>query len=82
MDGVENRRAKFIAVIAYFDGKDVKTFKGEVEGEIATEMRGEHGFGYDPIFLYNGRTFAEMGDEKNLVSHRRRALEVFFSSIG
>jgi len=81
MDGVENRKAYFLAVIAYFDGKTVKTFSGKVEGEISTEIRGSKGFGYDPIFLYGSKTFAEMGDEKNEVSHRRKALETFFSSI-
>ena len=81
MEGLDNRKAKFVAVIAYFDGNDVSTFKGEVSGEIAMEKRGEKGFGYDPIFEYEGRTFAEMGEEKNEVSHRRKALEGFFSSL-
>ncbi len=81
MEGLENRNAKFVAVIAYFDGETVRTFRGEVSGKIAREKRGEKGFGYDPIFEYDGRTFAEMGEEKNEVSHRRRAMENFFSSI-
>lgn len=79
MEGVRNRKAYFKAVVAFYDGKDVRTFEGIVYGEIATEIRGEKGFGFDPIFLYGNRTFAEMGEEKNLVSHRRRALESFFS---
>lgn len=75
----ENRKAYFKAVVAYFDGKDVHIFTGMVSGEIAREARGAGGFGYDPIFLYNGRTFAEMEtEEKNRVSHRRRAFEKFF----
>ncbi len=78
MEGVEERGAKFVCVIAYNDG-DIRIFKGEVEGRISKEKRGSFGFGYDPIFEYNGKTFAEMGDEKNLVSHRRRAAEEFFS---
>ena len=77
MEGVENRKAYFEAVIAFFDGSEIHTFVGRVDGEIAGEMRGEKGFGYDPIFLYGDRTFAEMGEEKNAVSHRRRALESF-----
>ncbi len=81
MEGKDNREARFIAVVAYFDGEKISTFRGEVKGEISKEMRGMHGFGYDPIFLYDGKTFAEMGDEKNKVSHRRKALENFFSSI-
>ncbi len=78
MDGVEDRRAYFMAVIAYWDGKEVKTFTGRVDGKISEEIRGEHGFGYDPIFEFEGKTFAEMGEEKNEYSHRRRALEKFF----
>jgi XTP/dITP diphosphohydrolase len=67
--------------VAYFDGEEVKTFSGEVHGKIALEKRGEKGFGYDPIFEFDGKTFAEMGEEKNEVSHRRKAIENFFSSI-
>lgn len=78
MKGVKNRRAYFKAVIAYWDGKEISTFTGIVEGEIAEEIRGSHGFGFDPIFLYRGRTFAEMGEEKNYISHRKRALDKFF----
>jgi len=63
------------------DGSDqslpVKLFEGVVPGEIVAP-RGEGGFGYDPIFEYGDRTFAEMDpDEKNAVSHRGRALEQF-----
>jgi XTP/dITP diphosphohydrolase len=68
-----------MAVIAFFDGKEVWIFKGKVDGKISGNMRGNKGFGFDPIFLYDKRTFAEMGDEKNEVSHRRKALETFFS---
>jgi XTP/dITP diphosphohydrolase len=79
MKGVENRKAYFMAVVAYFDGKEVRTFTGKVEGEISREIRGTQGFGYDPIFLYGDKTFAEMTtEEKNQVSHRRRAFEEFF----
>lgn len=78
MEGIEDRRAYFLAVIAFFDGEKVLTFEGRVDGRIATEMRGDKGFGFDPIFEYNGRTFAEMGEDKNEVSHRRKALEKLF----
>ncbi|MFN3383919.1 MAG: XTP/dITP diphosphatase [Archaeoglobaceae archaeon] len=81
MDGIENRRAYFKAVIAFYDGKEIRTFDGIVYGEISTEIRGEKGFGFDPIFLYGSKTFAEMGEEKNLFSHRRKALEKFFSWV-
>ncbi|WP_436931395.1 non-canonical purine NTP pyrophosphatase [Halosimplex halobium] len=62
------------------DGDDdlpVKLFYGVVPGEIVAP-RGDGGFGYDPIFEYDDRTFAEMDpDEKNAVSHRGRALAKF-----
>ncbi|UIO99659.1 non-canonical purine NTP pyrophosphatase [Halobaculum sp. CBA1158] len=55
----------------------VKLFAGVVRGEVV-EARGDGGFGYDPIFEYDGSTFAEMGPgEKNAISHRGRALEKF-----
>ncbi|WP_123536050.1 non-canonical purine NTP pyrophosphatase [Halosimplex salinum] len=55
----------------------VKLFYGVVPGEIV-EPRGDGGFGYDPIFEYDDRTFAEMdSEEKNAVSHRGRALAKF-----
>lgn len=79
MEGVKNRKAYFKAVIAFYDGKEIRTFDGIVYGEIATEVKGEKGFGFDPIFLYGKKTFAEMGEEKNQFSHRRKALEKFFS---
>ena len=73
-----NRRAKFVCVIAivYPSGK-VRTVKGICRGKIIHEMRGRHGFGYDPVFVPNGykKTFAEMKPSlKNRISHRARAL--------
>ncbi|MFB6151048.1 MAG: non-canonical purine NTP pyrophosphatase [Haloarculaceae archaeon] len=61
------------------DGGDlpVKLFEGVVPGEIVAP-RGDGGFGYDPIFEYDDRTFAEMdAAEKNAISHRGRALAKF-----
>jgi len=76
MDGLENRRARFRTVIALIlDGKR-HAFEGSVEGIIIREVRGAEGFGYDPIFIPEGRglTFAEMDlEQKNRVSHRARA---------
>jgi len=78
MKSVENRKAYFLAVVAFYDGEDVHIFEGRVDGKISEEIRGEMGFGYDPVFLYGNKTFAEMGDEKNEVSHRKKAFEGFF----
>ena len=55
----------------------VKLFEGSVPGTLVAP-RGDGGFGFDPIFEYDGQTFAEMGvEEKNAISHRGRALAAF-----
>ncbi|TYL38221.1 non-canonical purine NTP pyrophosphatase, RdgB/HAM1 family [Natronococcus pandeyae] len=73
----ENRRARFRTVMAYADGERTETFEGTVAGTLVPP-RGEGGFGYDPIFEYNGQTLAEMDtEEKNAISHRGRALAAF-----
>jgi XTP/dITP diphosphohydrolase len=55
----------------------VRLFEGTVPGTVVAP-RGEGGFGYDPIFEYDGQTFAEMDtEEKNAISHRGRALARF-----
>jgi XTP/dITP diphosphohydrolase len=74
----ENREARFKTVIALILHKKEYLFEGIVKGKIITEKRGNEGFGYDPIFLPDGKihTFAEMElTEKNSVSHRARAFE-------
>jgi XTP/dITP diphosphohydrolase len=79
MEGETDRSAAFKSVIGYCEPRgEPLTFTGTVEGNIAFEELGTGGFGYDPIFDYNGKTFGELGDEeKNKVSHRRRALDKF-----
>ena len=72
-----NRHARFRTVIALIEKGVEHLFTGIVDGEIATEPRGEQGFGYDPIFIpeQTGLTFAQMGEEgKNQISHRARAV--------
>lgn len=74
------REAKFRTVIALVrGGGEVREFSGEVAGTIAQAPIGGRGFGYDPVFIPtegDGRTFAEMTlAEKNLLSHRARAVE-------
>jgi len=70
----QDRRAHFVAVLtlAWPDGH-VETFRGEVHGEVVFPPRGERGFGYDPIFLPEGRseTFGELDPEARMrLSHR------------
>ena len=75
---VYNREARFRTVIALILDKKEYLFEGIVNGTIIREKRGTKGFGYDPIFLPDGkiRTFAEMElTEKNTISHRARAFE-------
>jgi XTP/dITP diphosphohydrolase len=78
LENKTNRNARFRTVIALiFDGKEY-LFEGIVEGTIIKEKRGKQGFGYDPVFIPEGKsvTFAEMDlDEKNRISHRARAFE-------
>lgn len=80
----QNRNAHFTSVIAYHDGSKVNLFMGEVTGTLAETMKGEKGFGFDPIFIPEGetRTFAEMEtEEKNLYSHRGKAFTAFKSYL-
>jgi XTP/dITP diphosphohydrolase len=85
MRGRENRRARFVCVVALADrGKLVQTFRGVVEGEILDVPRGADGFGYDPLFLYPpyGRSFGEIPlKEKMAVSHRGKALTAIFRFV-
>ena len=79
LEGVEKekRGAKFVSAIAcvFPDGTSF-TVRGETEGQIDFSPKGSGGFGYDPIFLYEGKSFGEMtGGQKDAVSHRGRALE-------
>lgn len=74
----EKRTARFVCAIAvvFPDGRE-RTVRSSVEGQIGYEERGQHGFGYDPIFYVPeyGCTMAEMEpEEKNKISHRGRAL--------
>ena len=75
---MKNRTAIFRTVMAYVDKNMELTSEGFVIGWIFDKIKGLGGFGYDPIFyvLEKNKTFAEMNiEEKNLVSHRSRAIE-------
>lgn len=80
------RRAYFECVIALWtpDGQ-LQHVTGTCHGQIIEEMRGEHGFGYDPIFQPDGydETFAELGEEvKNPISHRGLATAAILPLLG
>jgi len=78
--GIENRNARFLTVLTYFDRGSYHAFEGEIKGTIVEVPRGNQGFGYDSIFQPEKelRTFAEMSlTEKNQIAHRARALEKF-----
>lgn len=74
----DKRQARFVCSICLIcaDGKKI-TAEGYCNGKIGYEKKGNNGFGYDPIFIYdNDRTLAQMtDDEKNAVSHRGKAVE-------
>ncbi|MDE6123326.1 MAG: non-canonical purine NTP diphosphatase [Duncaniella dubosii] len=78
LQGVTDRRARFVTVIALILNGVETTFEGQVEGRILTEPHGADGFGYDPVFQpdESDMSFAEMSaDAKNAISHRGRATE-------
>lgn len=72
-----NRAAQFRTVVTLIDRTGTRQVDGIVRGRIATEERGDGGFGYDPVFIPEGydQTFAELPAEtKNTISHRARAM--------
>jgi len=75
----QSRQGRFVCALCLCFAPDrLIEVEGDVTGRIALAPAGQQGFGYDPIFYYPplGKTFAEMTpEEKNLVSHRSRALE-------
>ncbi len=78
MRGVTHRTARFVCVVALAEsGRLMRTFRGEVEGELLEAPRGANGFGYDPLFYYAafGCSFGEAPLERKMqVSHRAQAL--------
>jgi XTP/dITP diphosphohydrolase len=70
-------------VIGYVDGKKCHFFEGEIQGRISSEPRGPRDFQWDCVFIPEGldKTFAELGEQKNDISMRRRALDRFASFL-
>lgn len=78
----EARDAHFQCDIAFIDGTETKICTGCCEGMIGFECKGTNGFGYDPVFVYGGRTLAEMSaEEKNKISHRAAALNELYGFL-
>lgn len=77
MDGLNNRKARFVCAVCCIlpDATEINA-RGVCEGQIILESRGTSGFGYDPIFQPDGfkETMAELGDVKQMISHRYHAL--------
>ncbi len=64
------------------DGERLAHFDGSAEGSIISELTGDKGFGYDPLFIPEGyeKTFAQLGNDiKNQLSHRAKALQQVIS---
>lgn len=84
LEGISNRKASFITIVALIlNGKEY-FFEGSIDGEIITEQRGDKGFGYDSIFIpyKHHLTFAEMGETaKNGMSHRGLAMKKMFDFL-
>jgi XTP/dITP diphosphohydrolase len=81
----DDRRARMVTVLVALapDGRELEV-RGVLEGELATERRGETGFGYDPIFIPAGydRTVAELGEEwKRSHSHRALAAKALLEAV-
>ena len=78
LQSFEDRDATAVCCFAIHDGKNIYIARGEIEGKIATKIRGSNGFGWDVLFIPDGyeKTFAEMqSEDKNAISHRKKALE-------
>lgn len=75
---IQKRVARYVSAVALADGNDIVfSIEATCEGRIATEPRGDGGFGYDPIFFYPpfGKTMAELSlAEKDAISHRGKAM--------
>ena len=79
----EERTARFVSVVCcVFPNGDILSARGECEGKIGYEEKGEGGFGYDPVFMVDGKSFAEISsDEKDKLSHRGKALNLLSEKL-
>lgn len=80
----KNKKAKVVCYVWYFDGNEKHFFCWEVEWSISDSVRWESWFQFDKIFIpkWGGKTYAELTfEEKNNISHRRKAFEKFKEHI-
>lgn len=79
----EERTARFVSVVCcVFPNGDVLSARGECEGKIGYEEKGDGGFGYDPIFMAGSKSFAELSaEEKDSLSHRGKALAILSEKL-
>jgi XTP/dITP diphosphohydrolase len=83
----KERKARFVSIITFRTSEMQEVFDGQMNGSIAYSPMGSNGFGYDPIFIPDGyvKTNAQLtSDEKNAISHRRKALDKltrYFSNL-
>jgi XTP/dITP diphosphohydrolase len=89
LEGVDDRRAAYVCVIALVDAGTESLFEGRCEGVITDRPRGGGGFGYDPAFVPDDtgtgdqRTMAELDPaEKHAISHRGRAARALAAHLG
>ena len=83
MKKIKDRRARYVCALCFINKKgEIFNIIETVEGEIATKPKGRNGFGYDCLFLYQGKTFGETDSKiKNQVSHRGKAMEKLLKNI-
>ena len=86
LQGVADRKARFVCALALVTDTGEHAVRGTVEGTIGTALTGEGGFGYDPLFWPDetpGRSMAQLSpDEKNAISHRGRAFRQLPGLLG
>lgn len=80
---IKDRNAYFICQVCYIENDNIYFFTGKLEGQIAYDIRGHEGFGYDPLFiLENGLRLSEIPlSEKNKISHRAQAFKNWLQFI-
>lgn len=84
MEGKDNRRAWYTAVLCLIWNGQTHFFKGKCHGTLLKEPKGSNGFGYDPIFVPDGyqESFAELSPEvKRKISHRAKAMQLLQSFL-